>query len=185
MTRPDPLSEDTASRDLGRYLYMADRELRLLSVFDDLRYDRADADMLSGPMRRHAAAQLAPFGFRQTSGTVLEQAGTGARAIMPKWHALGASPFDIARYTARRPGDWYILTPTQAACQVIDACPADTAVERIEELVIRHPVNLLKIADHLERKPAHEAFRAALGHLRYVQRQAVESEPLRTLRALR
>ncbi|MEY8843303.1 hypothetical protein AB9K41_30075, partial [Cribrihabitans sp. XS_ASV171] len=177
MTRPAPLSQDTAPRDLGPYLYLADPELRLLSVFDDLRYDRADADMLSGPMRRHAVAQLAPLGFRQTSGTVLEQAGTGTRAIMPKWHALGASPFDIARYTPRRAGDWYILTPTQTACQIIDAYPTREAVERIKELVTRQPVNLLKIADHLERKPAHEAFHAAIGHLKFVQREAVESDP--------
>ncbi|MFC3613938.1 hypothetical protein ACFORG_09235 [Lutimaribacter marinistellae] len=179
---PHTLASDT---DFGPYFLVADSALRLFSVFDDLRFDRADADMLSGPMRRHAVERLGRFGFRQVSGTVLEQAETGARAIMPKWHALGASPFDIARYTPRRAEDWYILTPTQTACQFIDAYPTDEAVDRIKALVVRQPINLLRIMDFLERRPEHDAFRAAIGHLKYVQREAVESEPLRRRRALR
>ena len=37
------------------YLQIADEKLRLLSVFDDLKYDRADADMMSPAMRTHAS----------------------------------------------------------------------------------------------------------------------------------
>ncbi|SLN43625.1 hypothetical protein PSA7680_02201 [Pseudoruegeria aquimaris] len=167
------------------YLLVADEQLRIISVFDDLKFDRADMDMLSGPMRRRALQKLAPLGFRQVSGTVLENRADNIRAIMPKFRALGESPFDATRYTERRPQDWFILTPTQAACMFIDTYPHMDAVERIKALVVKQPINLYRIMDYLERKPAHEGFRPAIGHLKYVQRTAVEAEPLRSRRALR
>ena len=166
------------------YLQIADEKLRLLSVFDDLRYDRADADMMSPAMRTHAIGKLAPLGFRQVSGTVLEHAETGVRGIIPKFHALGASPFDIARYTPKASHDFYLMTPTQTACQFIDTYPRDEAVERIKTLITKHPINLFRLMDYLERKPTHQAFEDAIGHLKYAQREAVEADPLCRRRAL-
>ncbi len=167
------------------FLAVADAPLRLISVFDDLKYDRADLDMLSGPMRRHALEKLTPFGFRQVSGTVFENKADGVRMYMPKFHALGASPFDAPRYTPRRPQDYYVLTPTQVACQMIDHYPTDDAVQKIKTLIVKHPINLLRLKDYLERKDSHQAFLGAIGHLKLVQREAVEAEPLRSRRALR
>ena len=40
-------SLDPASVNYGHYMTLADADLRLFSVYDALRYDRADADMLS------------------------------------------------------------------------------------------------------------------------------------------
>ncbi|MEM8789080.1 MAG: hypothetical protein AAGE76_12540 [Pseudomonadota bacterium] len=51
------------------YLCVADEALKLISVFDDLKYDRADIDILSGPMRERVRLKLAPLGFRQVSVT--------------------------------------------------------------------------------------------------------------------
>ncbi|MEM9010873.1 MAG: hypothetical protein AAGE18_06580 [Pseudomonadota bacterium] len=166
------------------YLYLPTSELQILSVFDDLKYDRADADMLSPSMRQHAIRKLRPLGFRQISGTVLLQGDLDVRFLMPKFHALGASPFDIARYTERRPQDFLMLTPTQTACQFIDNYPLADAVSRIKALITEQPINLYRLMDYLERKPAHREFLGAIGHLKYVQRVAVESEPLRRRRAL-
>ncbi|MEM9321020.1 MAG: hypothetical protein AAGA70_18750 [Pseudomonadota bacterium] len=163
---------------------MADAKLGLISVFDDLKYDRADADMLSPAMRRHAVKRLTPLGFSQVSGTVLRHGDTGIAVIMPKSHALGASPFDITRYTPKRADDYYLLTPTQTACLFIDNYPLDQAVERIKELITKHPINLYRLLDYLDRSPAHQEFAAAIGHLKYVQRAAVSSEPLCRRRAL-
>ncbi|MEM8818691.1 MAG: hypothetical protein AAGE90_04075 [Pseudomonadota bacterium] len=178
------VGEDTRTADLGVYLYFADRDLNLLSVFDDTRYDRADADMLSPAMRRHAIDKLRALGFRQKSGTVLVHQSEDIRFLIPKFHALGASPFDITRYTEKRAQDFYILTPTQTACQFIDNYALDAAVARIKALIVKQPINLYRLMDYLERKPAHEAFAEAIGHLKYFQRMAVESEPLRRRRAL-
>lgn len=171
---------------LGRdpYIVLADAQLRLISVFDDLRYDRADMDMLSGAMRQHAARRLRPLGVRQTTGSRFTHTESGIRIWMPKSHALGASPFDIARYTPRSAQDYYLLTPTQTACMIIDHYPTDEAVARIKELIKTQPINVLRISDYLERKPQHEAFESAIGHLRFVQREAVTSEPLMRRRAL-
>ncbi|MCT8162125.1 hypothetical protein [Pseudoruegeria sp. SHC-113] len=178
-------AEAVLALDKDPFLSVVDRDLRLISVFDDLKYDRADMDMMSGPMRRRVVQKLAPMGFRQISGTVLENQVDNIRLYMPKFRALGESPFDATRYTERREQDWFVLTPTQTACQLIDHYPHMEAVERIKELVVKHPINLYRLMDYLERKPAHEAFHNAIGHLKYVQRMAVEAEPLRSRRALR
>lgn len=170
--------------DCDPYLSLADPELRLISVFDDLTYDRADMDMLTGHMRRHAVTKLAQLGFKQISGTMIENRSEDLRVLIPKIHALGASPFDAVRYVDRRPQDYVLLTPTQAACQMIDSYPCEKAVERIKLLIRKHPINLLKITDHLEHKDAHKVFGGAIGHLKFVQRKAIESEPLRGRRAL-
>ena len=177
-------SANQEALDFGPYFLVADPELRVFSVFDDLRYDRADADMVSPAMRKHAIERLGGLGFRQISGNVLENADADVRCLIPKSHALGASPFDITRYTERREQDFYLLTPTQTACQFIDHYPLDDAVERIKVLVTKHPINLYRLMDYLEHKPAHRDFLGAIGHLKYVQREAVESEPLCRRRAL-
>lgn len=179
-----PQTFDIRTAQLGVYLFVADSRLNLLSVFDDLRYDRSDVDMLSPTMRRHVSEKLRPLGFRQVSGTTFENRAADVRFLMPKSHALGASPFDISRYTPKREQDFYVLTPTQAACQIIDNYSLDHAVHAIKDLISRQPVNLLRLADYLERKPTHQRFAGALGHLQYFQRQAVTSDPLRTRRSL-
>lgn len=175
---------DLSRAQFGPYFLLADAELRLLSVFDDLRYDRADADMLSPSMRGHAIKKLAECGFRQTAGTVLTHRDTGLRVLIPKPRILTSSPFDIAQNTPRRSGDFYLLTPTQTACQIIDSYTHDAAVQKIKELVATQPINLYRLMDYLERKPKHAAFLEAIGHLKYVQRIAVEAEPLCRRRAL-
>ncbi|CUI29775.1 hypothetical protein [Cognatishimia activa] len=166
------------------YIKLADAELRIISVFDELRYDRADMDVLSGPMRDHAVEKLKPLGFKQVTGSSFLHAETGIRVLLPKSHALGGSPFDIARYTPRGEFDYYLLTPTQAACMMIDSYSKMKALERIKGLIKTQPINILRIADYLEKKPVHEDFEDTIGHLKFVQREAVESEPLRRRRAL-
>ncbi len=169
---------------LSPYLQVADENLRLLSVFDDLSYDRADADMLSPAMRRHAIGVLADHGFRQTSGTVLTHTESGNKCVIPKFHALGASPFDILRYTKRGPSDYVLLTPTQTACQYIEIFDHEAAVERVKALIVSQPINIYRLMDYLDKTPDHRAFQNAIGHLKYVQRTAIESDPLRSRRAL-
>lgn len=166
------------------YLCIADDELKLISVFDDLKYDRADLDIVSGPMRLRALQRLKPLGFVQASGSIFENKEEDVRCILPKFRALGASPFDATRDVDRRTQDYFILTPTQAACQIVDSHPLGKAVERLEALVVKHPVNLLRMFDYLEANPVHEAFREAVGHLTRIQREAVAKEPLKTRRAL-
>jgi hypothetical protein len=167
------------------YLMLADPAWRLVSVFDDLRYDRADMDMMTGPMRAYATRRLAPLGFRQATGSILENPALDIRMHIPRFRALGASPFDAVRDTPRRAQDYYLLTPTQTAAHIVQHHPVEAAVERIKTLVARQPVNLLRLSDYLEQRRDHQGFLRAIGHLKYVQRMAVESEPLSRRRALR
>ena len=89
------------------------------------------------------------------------------------------------RDTPRRAQNYYLLTPTQTAAQFVLHYPVETAVEHIKTLVARQPVNLLRLSDYLEQRRDHQDVLSAIGHLKYVQRMAVESEPLRRRRALR
>ncbi|MEO1343019.1 MAG: hypothetical protein AAFV74_02550 [Pseudomonadota bacterium] len=178
------VSVDPASVNFGHYMTLADERLQLFSIFDDLYYDRADADMLSPAMRKHAIEKLKRIGFRQTSGNVLEDKEGDRRCLMPKSHALGASPFDITRYTPRREQDYYILTPTQTACQYIDHYPHEEAVQRIVHLMRVQPINLIRLMDYLEHTPIHREFLKAVKFLKKTQQEAVKSEPLKRRRAL-
>lgn len=181
---PAALRERMLVLNQDPYLKIVDMELGLISVFDELRYDRADADFLSPAMRTHAVRKMAPLGFVQSSGTVIENRADDVRVIMPKFHTQGTSPFDAVRYTPKRPQDFYLLTPTQTACQLIDAFETEEAVERIKALIATQPLNILRILDFLEDKPAHKRFEGAVGHLKYVQREAIQSEPLKRRRGL-
>jgi len=185
MEPPNTVGERTpyAFDDLGIYMMLADASLNILSVFDDLKYDRADADMLSPGMRIHAVEKLKPRGFKQTSGSVLYHKADDVFCYLPKPQTLGASPFDAMRYTPKRPQDYVVLTPTQTACQYIDVYSKEVAFEKMIALVQRQPINLLRLADYLEKKPAHEEIFDVLGEVRGAQRAAVESEPLRRRRA--
>ena len=177
-------SVDPASVNFGHYMTLADERLQLFSIFDDLYYDRADADILAPAMRKHAIEKLKRIGIRQTSGNVLEDKVGDRRCLMPKSHALGASPFDITRYTPRRVQDYYILTPTQTACQYIDHYPHEEAVERIVHLMRIQPINLIRLMDYLEHTPTHREFLKAVKFLKKTQQEAVKSEPLKRRRAL-
>lgn len=177
-------SDTAAGVDFGPYMMLADDRLNIYSVFDDLKYDRADADLMTPAMRAHALLKLKPIGFRQVSGGVLKDKARDIVCYIPRPQVLGASPFDITRYTPKRERDFYLLTPTQTACRFIDAYPFEVAFEKISAMVTRQPINLLRLMDFLERKPAHDTIREALGHFKWVQDEAVRSEPLRRRRAL-
>ena len=66
----DSVYRHPSAVNFGHYMTLADDTLNLISIFDDLKYDRADADMMSPAMRRHGIQNLAKLGFRQTSGTI-------------------------------------------------------------------------------------------------------------------
>ncbi|MEL7213141.1 MAG: hypothetical protein AAGK92_10795 [Pseudomonadota bacterium] len=168
----------------GHYMMLADARMNLFSVFDDLKYDRSDLDMMSPGMRRHAISMLSKAGFKQVSGRVLRHEAQDIVCHFPKFHALGSSPFDITRYTPKRERDYYILTPTQTACQIIDGYGLEEAMTRLEALVRLQPVNVFKLRDYLEDQAAHRDFEPLVGHLMAVQKEAVAASPLRSRRAL-
>ncbi|MEL8055627.1 MAG: hypothetical protein AAGK66_05710 [Pseudomonadota bacterium] len=176
--------ETPVTGPIDKYLFLADRHLRLISVFDDTSYDRADADMLSPPMRQYLAKVLAKNGFKQSSGTIFDNTALNVKCIIPKAHALGASPFDITRFTPRAEKDFYVLTPTQTACFFIDNYDVQDAFNRVVDLIRRQPINILKISDYLERKPSHLDFMSAIDQLRDIQKEAVADDKLRFMRAL-
>jgi hypothetical protein len=175
---------DFSAENLGSYVHIPAIEIRIISIFDELRYDRSDADIVSPAMRMHIAKTLAKFGFRQKSGTVFENKQRDIKCLIPKSHALGASPFHITQYTPKRGQDFYILTPTQTACQIIHHCELEDAIEHIHQLIQKQPINLYRLSDYLDYSEQHQEAAKAIGHIKYLQRKALETGPLRNIRPL-
>jgi len=167
----------------GTYLYVLSGELNIVSVFDDTRYDRSDVDVISPAMRLHIAKKLKEIGFAQRSGNVFENKTTDERCLIPKLRALGTSPFHIADCTPKRTQDYYVLTPTQTACQIIRKYDVETAVEHIKALIKHQPLNIYRLSDYLESSEHNTDFLQAIGHLKYVQRETLDS-PLKRVRPL-
>lgn len=168
----------------NKYITIPKSPINIISIFDELKYDRSDLDLVSPAMRHHILERLKKYGFKQTSGNIIEQTQLDVRCIIPKYHALGSSPFDITRYTPKRDHDYYILTPTQTACQFVNTLVFDEAVDAISLLISKQPINLFKLLDFLENNPSHQDFKMAINHLNDLQKTAVESEQLRTMRSL-
>ena len=107
---------------------------RIISVFDDVRYDRSDIDLLTTSMRKHIINLLKSLDCSLKRGNQLI-APNGTSLWMPKPSVLGASCFDITRYTPREIRDIYILTPTQTAAYWFEHSDLDVAVEGIEAML--------------------------------------------------
>ena len=175
---------ETQAQWLDKYLYITEPPLNIISVFDDLRYDRSDADMLSPGMRKHVIKRLAMVGFRQKTGKVLVHAESGIQCYLSNQGVLGSSPFHVTDYTNNADNDFFILTPTQTVCKIINHYPLEEAVAKACDLICKQPINLFKIMDYFEENDTHHLFEQAIPHLKYKQRMAVESEALRNMRSL-
>lgn len=176
---------DWPDNQRGPYLYVPPCRDNIISIFDDLKYDRSDIDMLSGAMRRHLIERLGRLGFKQTSGRIIEHKPKDIRCIMPKWHAQGSSPFDIRRYTPKREQDYYVLTPTQTAAFFVESeSDLEEAVIHILNLIKHQPINLYRIKDYLEDNERHQNFHEAIPFIREQQKKWILTEPLRRRRAL-
>ena len=176
----------TFSTDLLRsnYLYTLEQPDNIISIFDDLRYDRSDVDIISPGMRLHLLESLRPFGFKQSSGNVISHTDLDIQCIIPKFHALGSSPFDITRYCQKRSQDFYVLTPTQTACQLVDSNDLDEAVSKILQMMKQQPINVYKLLDYLEHTETHQNFYKAVAYLRDQQKSLIQKEPLCFRRSL-
>ncbi|MBS9777320.1 MAG: hypothetical protein KGV50_01025 [Gammaproteobacteria bacterium] len=179
-----PLDTELSDLHSDKYLYWHAPPLRVISIFDEIKYDRSDLDIVSLGMRRHAIKKLHKFGFTQKSGHVLLQPETGIQCVIPKFVALGASPFSATRYHQRNEYDYWVFTPVQATCFIIENMPFDEAIVRIEDLLRKQPINLYKVIDFLERKSTHQPYHQALKELYELQKELVEKEPLKLMKAL-
>lgn len=168
----------------GGYIHVIGEGLNIISIFDELRYDRSDCDIVSPAMRMHLAKQLQKIDFRQVSGSKFHSKKLDICCYIPKSHALGASPFHILDAIKKREQDYYVLTPTQTACQLIKHFDIDLAVERISELIRVQPINIYRLSDYLDYEETYHEFSQAIGHLKYVQRIAIEETSLSKRKAL-
>ncbi len=164
------------------YLYWH-QQLRIISVFDDVRYDRSDLDLLSPAMRQHIVKQLKQLGCKQARGQQLISPN-GNVLWMPKPSVLGSSTFDIGKYTKRAEHDIYILTPTQAAAYWLDNGELEPAVEAIANMIKQQPCNLRKIEDHIGSNPKRKAYIQAMPYLRKVLRESQEQPEMKFKRSL-
>lgn len=172
-----------ASIEKDKYLHWHS-EINAISVFDDVKYDRADVDMLTPAMRKYIANYLVHRGCQLKSGTAIIHKDLDLTFILPKPSVLGASPFDITHHFPRNESDIYILTPTQSAAYLFDHIELDSAVESISKMIKKQPVNLLKLEDAIGTQVKRQAYLQAMGYLTYCQRQALEQPNMKFKRSL-
>ncbi|WP_086933946.1 hypothetical protein [Agarilytica rhodophyticola] len=172
------------SLNLDSYI-IVDWGVKAISVFDDLHYDRSDLDVMAPGMRRYVKNKLESIGFAQISGCRFKNEVYDIVCEMPKLNVKGASPFDATNYIKKREYDLFIMTPTQLAAHYIDSLEHAEAVEKIMNLVHKHPVNLFKIMDFVEDKVAHQNFLSVIHHIINEQKKAIKTEPLCRLKSLK
>lgn len=168
----------------GPYLHIISDTIKAISIFDALHYDRADVDIISPVMRLHLIKKLKDLGFKQTQGRVIENKTLDIKCVIPKFHALGSSPFHITDYTSIRPQDYYVLTPTQTACFIINNFPLETAMEKLKQLIAVQPINIKRISDYIENSGVNLDALSLIGHLKYYQAQALETPELKSIKPL-
>ena len=158
--------------------------IRVISVFDDVRYDRSDIDILGPGMRRHVSKFLIQLGCKARSGGRIVEPDSGLNFVLPKPSILAASPFDITRYHQRGADDIYILTPTQTAAYYFQAMDFDLAIMAIAGLIQTQPVNLLKLLDTLEHHRERKCYEPVLHYLLACQKHAVKQGGMKFKRSL-
>jgi|GEM_PF-1810625 len=159
--------------------------VNMISVFDDVRFDRSDIDNLSPGMYRYISKCLKELGFKQDSGRTFSHNEFDIRCEIPKSRVQGSSPFHVLDYTPKREQDFYILTPTQVAGVMISRLPHADAVPLLVDLVEHHPINLFKLKDHLDSSQNHQDFLNVVAHLKYKQREAASKQPLIRVKTLK
>jgi hypothetical protein len=165
------------------YLLWRD-SIRVLSVFDDVRYDRSDIDLLGPGMRRYVSQVLTGLECKAKSGKCIEHSDADIKCWLPKPSVLAASPFDITRYQPREANDIYILTPTQTAAYFFQQLDFDLAIMAIGDMIESQPVNILKLLDTLNSRRERSYYAPVLRYLLDCQKQVVSQPGFKFKRTL-
>ena len=154
--------------------------LRLISVYDDNRYDRSDLDIVTRGMRNYIVNRLKEFDYDYVSGRVLGSKSYDAKFIIPKVGQLGGSPFDILRREKRSELDYFVVTPTQAAAFFLVKYSVENAIELMAELIETHPINFLKLKDFVGSEGFSDEFIDSLPELLKKQKSMTKKDHLKS-----
>lgn len=153
--------------------------LHIVSVFDDTHYDRSDIDILNSAQRKFLLKQLKKYDYAWKSGRVLHSTKCSVLFTFPKMSVLGASPLDALKYEKSSDKNIVVVTPTQFCAQCIKELDEINGPLVIKELIEKHPVNLLKLRDHLSYTEFHEKYQRMLPELIAHQKKAISSGKLK------
>lgn len=160
--------------------HIVELPLNILSVFDHTNYDRSDLDLLSGPQRQYVEKKLKKFGYKFKSGRVLASQESPIVFRIPKQSIISANPFDIIRYEKRDQSDYFVLTPTQSACLMINnILNKDQLVTGLKDLISKQPINLKKIYDNIRFEKSKELYLSIHSELTQYQAEVIKSDALK------
>lgn len=139
-----------------RDLFQHDKYVRasalynMITIFDSLRYERNDYDVLSAPQRNYVGAVLEKNGHRHVTGNSFKNLKTGQtlRFIITK--TLGVSPLNELNYQYNDQ-DIFIVTPGTYFLFLVEKLSTDDKQDSVRaelmDLVSHHPVNLEQLLD--------------------------------------
>jgi hypothetical protein len=138
-----------------KHLCYFNSPIKIITIYDHHLYDRSDYDTLSKPQRTYLERKVADFEPETKSGRITYLSKLNRSLVYPKPAILGGSPFDILRYERQDDSFIYILTPTQAACYFLTLDDENDSKRYIEELLMKHPINIKKIDDFIRTEMAY------------------------------
>jgi hypothetical protein len=128
----------------------------IISIFDSVKYDRSDQELLSASQRNHIGKILEENDHKRLTGNSYQNINTKKvlRFTTPKM--LGVSPLNELQYNFNKE-DIFIVTPGTYFLFLVmkfDELQKENILKEIMQLISIHPVNL----DQLLNVSRHEVF---------------------------
>lgn len=168
-----------------KYLYLYNEKFQAVSIFDHIRYDRSDYDMLSPPQRKYLLKLLLDNSGRQITGRKVAFED-GTTITFPRANAMSPSPGDVLEELSQDEGHFLVLTPTQLAYALIKELhdEPELLMSELNKLITAQPINLYKVQDYAESEGMKSFLRKNLESLKAAQETITTSEPMKNRRHL-
>ena len=155
--------------------FFFDTPIKIVSIFDHIRFDRSDVELLSKEQREYIFHKARGDGFVWKSGRILKNKESRVEIVFPKQNILGANPIDILRYEKTSGDRVFVLTPTQAACYFL-TLGEESFVQNTKRLLERMPINIKKVIDSLGRTTEASIFSKHLSQIQAWQDETLAKE---------
>lgn len=169
----------------NKNFFIVEKPFRAMSVFDHIRYDRSDYDILSPPQRHYVIKELLSLGGVQLTGRRVAFKESASNFIFPKANAMSQSPGDVLLELTDEGQDYLVLTPTQMAFAIIKKVSEQSVkLNLLKDLILKQPINLKKVIDYADNNEMKDFLAMFAQQLSDFQTEVVGSEQMRNRKHL-